>query len=54
MGAIDGAFWAAWAWNCLTFAVGQAGVCYVLGALLLRALPALPGLKPAAHPAARS
>lgn len=54
VGAIDGAFWAAWAWNCLTFAVGQAGVCYVLGALLLRALPALPGLKPAAHPAARS
>lgn len=54
VGAIDGAFWAAWAWNCLTFAIGQAGVCYVLGALLLRALPALPGLKPAAHQAARS
>ena len=54
VGAINGAFWVNWAWNCLTFAIGEAAVCYVLGTLLLKVLPVLPGLKPAAHQAARS
>mgnify|MGYP002588517084 CR=1 FL=1 len=46
VGAVNGAFWANWAWNCLTFAIGEAVVCYVLGTLLLNALPRIPYFRP--------
>lgn len=38
-GGIGGAFWTACGIHALTFAVGEAAVCYGLGTLLLRALP---------------
>lgn len=42
-GYCDG-FWGAWAYNALTFALGEVPVCAVLGTLLLKALPKIPGL----------
>ncbi|MBE6939798.1 MAG: QueT transporter family protein [Ruminococcaceae bacterium] len=36
------AFWAAFAWNGFTVALGEAVVCYLLGLLLLRLLPRIP------------
>lgn len=44
-GAISSAFWSALGFNALTFILGEAVVCYVLGTLLLRLLPQIPGLK---------
>ena len=46
VGAVNGAFWANWAWNCLTFAIGEAVVCYVLGTRRLNALPRIPYSRP--------
>ena len=38
-GALNGAFWAAYGLNLWTFVVGEALACYVLGTVLLMALP---------------
>ena len=45
-GSLSGAFWSALGLNALSFIVGEAVVCYVLGTLLLRLLPNVQGLKP--------
>ena len=46
VGAVDSAFWAACGFNVLTFIPGEALACYVLGTLLLFALPRVPALRP--------
>ena len=46
VGAINSAFWAACGFNAVTFMVGEAVACYVLGTLLLTALPKVPVLRP--------
>ena len=38
-GAVNGAFWASYLFNLWTFVVGEALACYVLGTVLLTALP---------------
>ena len=38
-GSVGGAFWGACAYNAVTFVVGEALACYVLGTILLKALP---------------
>ena len=38
-GGFSGAFWGACAYNAVTFVVGEALACYVLGTVLLKALP---------------
>ena len=38
-GALNGAFWAAYGLNLWTFVVGEAVACYVLGTVLVLALP---------------
>ena len=45
-GGLSGAFWSALGLNALSFIVGEAVVCYVLGTLLLRLLPKVNGLQP--------
>lgn len=45
-GAINAAFWTACAFNAVTFAIGEAIACYVLGTLLLKALPKIPYFRP--------
>ena len=47
--AVNAAFWVACGFNALTFIVGEALVCYVLGTLLLKLLPKIGVLKPAMH-----
>ncbi len=39
VGTVNGAFWAACGFNAVTFAVGEIIACYVLGTILLKALP---------------
>ena len=39
VGAINDAFWAVCAFNAGTFAIGETAVCYILGTVLLLALP---------------
>lgn len=39
VGAVNSAFWAACGFNAATFAVGEVAACYVLGTVLLLALP---------------
>ena len=39
VGAVNTAFWLAYGYSALTFIPGEALVCYVLGTLLLKALP---------------
>ena len=39
--AINSAFWALCGYNAGTFVIGEAAVCYVLGTVLLQALPRL-------------
>jgi len=46
-GALNGAFWGAWAFNAGTFAVGEAIACYVLGTLLLKTMPRVRYFQPA-------
>jgi len=46
VGAVNPAFWAAWRFNILTFIPGETLACYVLGTLLLFALPKVPVLRP--------
>ncbi|MFQ7452151.1 MAG: QueT transporter family protein [Flavonifractor plautii] len=51
-GAINGAFWAAYGLNLWTFVAGEAVACYVLGTILLKALPRVRYFRsmiPAAH-----
>lgn len=47
VGSLNGAFWAACGFNAVTFVIGEAIACYVLGTLLLRLLPGVTYLKPA-------
>lgn len=47
VGAVDAAFWTACGFNAVTFVVGEALVCYVLGTLLLKLLPKIGVLRPA-------
>ena len=35
-------FWAAYGFNALTVGIGEAAACFILGSLLLRALPKSP------------
>lgn len=44
--ALNSAFFAAWGFNALTFALGEIIACYVLGTFLLRTLPRIPTLRP--------
>jgi hypothetical protein len=44
MGGYTNGFWGAWAFNALTFVIGEVIACYGLGTLLLRLLPKIPGL----------
>ena len=46
VGAVNAAFWLACGWNVMTFIPGETLVCYVLGTLLLKALPRIGYLKP--------
>ena len=46
-GAFNQAFLMSLGWNAATFVLTESVVCYVLGTLLLKALPILPGLRPA-------
>ena len=46
VGAVNFAFWMACGWNAVTFIIGETLVCYVLGTLLLKALPQIGYLKP--------
>lgn len=46
VGMVNSAFWAACGFNAVTFLLGEALVCYVLGTLLLFALPKVPVLQP--------
>lgn len=45
VGAVNDAFWASLDYNAVTFAVGEAVACYVLGTLLLAVLPRVPVLR---------
>lgn len=54
VGAANSAFWTACGFNVLTFIPGEALACYVLGALLLKALSKVDFLKPAMRPAAQA
>ena len=45
IGAVNDAFRAAWAFNSLTFVLGQTAACYGLGLLLLRTLPRIKPLR---------
>ena len=38
-------FWAAYGFNALTVGIGEAAACFILGSLLLRALPRVPALR---------
>lgn len=44
VGGFGGGFWGAWGYNAVTFLVGEVVVCYVLGTVLLKVLPRIPGL----------
>ena len=46
VGAVNTAFWLACGWNAVTFILGETLVCYVLGTLLLQALPRIGYLRP--------
>ena len=50
IGAVNTAFWMACGWNAVTFILGETLVCYVLGTLLLQALPRIGYLRPIARP----
>lgn len=46
-GAFNQVFLMSLGWNAATFVLTEGVVCYVLGTILLKVLPAIPGLKPA-------
>lgn len=50
VGAVNAAFWAACGFNAVTFAVGEALACYVLGTILLKALPKIGYFRPSIKP----
>lgn len=52
VGAFNQAFWVSVGWNAVTFAIGEAIACYVLGTILLKVMPMVPVLKPNTHWAA--
>lgn len=52
VGAFNQAFLMSLGWNAATFVLTESVVCYVLGTLLLKAPPVLPGLRPARGQAA--
>lgn len=54
VGAVNSAFWAACGFNAATFIVGEALACYVLGTVLLRALPEVGFLKPSMRQTAQT
>lgn len=45
-GAVNGAFWTAYWFNLWTFVAGEAIACYVLGTVLLKALPKVKFFRP--------
>ena len=45
VGGLNGAFWAACGFNAVTFVLGEAVACYVLGTLMLKLLPRIPALR---------
>ena len=47
--AVNSAFWMALGWNAVKFILSETLVCYVLGTLLLKALPRIGYLKPVAR-----
>ena len=49
IGAVNTAFWMAWGWNVGIFVLTETLVCYVLGTLLLKALPRVGYFKPVAR-----
>ena len=53
VGAVNSAFWMACGWHAVTFLIGETLVCYVLGTLLLKALPQIGYLKPIARQTAQ-
>ncbi len=46
VGALNSAFWATWGFDLVTFVIGEAAVCYILGSLLLTALPKIRYFQP--------
>ena len=52
IGAVNTAFWMAYGFSAVTFIPGEALACYVLGTLLLKALPKIGYLKPIQRQAA--
>ena len=46
IGGVNAAFWAACAFNAITFVVGETVACYGLGTILLRVLPKIEPLRP--------
>ena len=54
VGAVNTAFWTACGFNAVTFIIGEALVCYVLGTLLLKALSHVDFLKPVMHRSAQT
>ena len=46
VGAVNAAFWTACGFNAVTFIIGEALACYVLGPVLLKALAGVGFLKP--------
>ena len=54
IGAVNTAFWMACGFNAVTFIIGEALVCYVLGTLLLKALSQVDVLKPIMHGTAQT
>lgn len=46
IGAFNGAFWRACGFNALTFVIGEAVACYLLGTLLMKALSRASYLRP--------
>ncbi len=47
-GFVEG-FWGAWGYNAITFVIGEVVACYVLGTILLKVLPKIPGLPTRKH-----
>ena len=50
IGTVNPAFWMTWGWNIATFVLTETLVCYVLGTLLLKALPRIGSLRPIMRP----
>ena len=44
VGGFGAGFWGAWTYNAVTFVIGEVVACYVLGTILLKVLPKVPGL----------